>query len=197
MPYDVGKITKDIQQRFRLFSPPGTPHKEVEELMESEKNKATPGNIRILLAALSKVTTATMAARTEWGLITDAGVDSWDHDLDKWRTRLADYQALAEAAPLGDREAILWDVTAPLLLGFYGGPESKLPQQTLDAATPFILANGIDVAEEWREERWRLFVQDIKDNAKDLAINIGWIAAVAIGGALGVTLLFSLARGRR
>lgn len=198
MSYDVGAITAEIQKRFQLFTPPGMPAKEVADMMESEKNKATPGNIRVLLALLRTLTTSLQRQRMdtpEW--LPDAGVVVWDHDMEEWIKRLENYEAIAEAAPLGDRQAILWDVTAPLLLGLYGGKESKLPRSTIDAGTPFRLANGLSITDAWREERWDMFKQELKDGVKDVGLDIGMVILIAGATALGFTFLMSLARGRR
>lgn len=106
-------------------------------------------------------------------------------ELKRWRIRLDEYIRHTEAAPdPDDRWWTLWEVTAPLFLGWYGGrtgdeiplPQGSVPptfdtkvQHIADLSTPFQLANELGVWLDWRARTKRLLWQDIKDEAKDLA----------------------------
>jgi hypothetical protein len=109
----------------------------------------------------------------------------WAVSMAAWRERLAKYRAAVGDAPPSDRQAILWDVTAPLLVGYYGGEDSDEPQRVIDAVTPFMLANMQQVEDEFRDELWELFLEDLKTNAADivkpLAVGFGF-GALALGG---------------
>jgi hypothetical protein len=93
-------------------------------------------------------------------------------DLQRWRIRLDEYSMFLASVPIDDqydREAALWEVTAPLFLGYYGGPETGLEiplisggfppdfdpgeQHPPDIATPYSLANQLGVSKAWEEER--------------------------------------------
>lgn len=188
MPYDVGRITRDLQSEFHLFK---------RSPADQAQNNATPERISALLAALEILTNQIAAQRAEFSdFVPDASVPHWDNDMAKWRSRLAGYIKAVRAAAPGDRAAILWSVTAPLLIGFYGGEHSKLPQQPLDAVTPFSLANQLNVADAWREERYQLFWKDVRDNLKNLLPNLagaladlvpGWVWWAVGGGAVVIT----------
>lgn len=182
--YDVGKIARNLQGAFQLFS---TKRAEVES---TDYNLATPERVGVLLGSLSQLTDALIAQRaTLSDLVPDAGLAQFDSDLIKWRGRLGAYVDAVSAAPAGDRAAILWGVTAPLLLGFYGGEASKLPQAPIDAVTPFSLANQLEVDEAWRDERLRLFFDDLKKSAIELA-ETGGSVLVTVAVGLGVAWAF-------
>lgn len=191
MKYDVGLITRRLQSEFRLFD---------RDPRQQTTNEATPQRIAVLLNSLQKLTDQIVAKRetmSDW--VPDMGIVLWDKDMAQWQERLAVYkQAVASAAPT-DRAAILWTVTAPLLLGFYGGADSDLPQQPLDAVTPFSLANQLDVAEGWREERWKLFLEDLKNGFENLPKIVPWWvwAALGTGAVLVVGSMIYGATGRR
>lgn len=176
MIYDVGEITKTLQSDFKLFgSSPST----------LAGNHATPERLAVLVLELEKLTAdieARRAGLSDW--LPDAGVAKWDADMAKWKGRLGLYRAALTTAHPRDRSAVLWSVTAPLLMGFYGGPDSKLPQQPLDAFTPFSLANQLDDADAWRTERWNLLLSDLHDGLAKIPDAIpGWVWA---GLGLGV-----------
>lgn len=207
MAYDVGKIARELQQAFRLFKPGTTQLIDKRdqtldlELADNEggtTNLATPANVKVLLSALDDLTSDLLTARdTMSDVLPDAAIPTWDQRLSQWRGRLGAYHDAVDKAPPGDRADILWGVTAPLLIGFYGGEGSNLPQQPLDAVTPFSLANQLQVADEWRDERLRLFVQDIEEGIESaVAIGGGLLTVVAIAGTAFLGWAFLRRRGR-
>lgn len=201
MAYDTGLITRELQQAFRLFKSAGVSRSDVlalelADLEGTDRNLATPENVDVLLAALDDLTADLIAARaTMSNWLPDAAIANWDGDLAKWRGRLGAYHDAVDAAPPGDRQAILWGVTAPLLIGYFGGEASKLPQQPIDAVTPFSLANQLAVDDAWREERWRLFKDDLATAFKDLA-NVGFGIGGVVLFAGGAWLLSRFLRRR-
>lgn len=192
MPYDIGKMTRELQDKFRLFK-----REHRADLPADAKNLAAPKDVLVLLNSLATRTAEIKAKRdtlSNW--IPDSGILEWDRDLEQWSERLAAYQAATMAAAPDDRAAILWDVTAPLLVGFYGGAEAKLPQQPIDAMTPFSLANQLEVDEKWRDERWEMLKKDLADGLKRVGWNIGFVIAAAAGVAILVSVIVNLG-GRR
>jgi hypothetical protein len=180
MAYDIGKITREIQQSFDLFIPQGVRPE------DAPPNKATPENLAVLVGALETLTKEISARRSQlsnW--IPDAGIVAWDRAMVAWRERLVNYRTQVDKAPPGDRQDVLWSVTAPLLLGFFGGENSEDPQRPIDAVTPFILANMLAVADDWREQRYRALVADLESGIKSAAaaVGVGLGAAVLVGGA--------------
>lgn len=176
--YDVGAITKEIQRSFNIFRRP---------LAVSEKNSATPEHLRVLLDKLSSLTDSIQEKRTglsDW--LPDAGVLHWDQSMAAWEGRLLLYREAVRLAEPDDRQAVLWNVTAPLILGFQGGPDSKRPQTTIDAITPFTLANQLKVDAGWRTERWDEFQNDLKKGLE------WW--AVAIPVTLGLLVIYTIVR---
>lgn len=202
--FDVGQITRELQADFRLFLDPAAG--------EPTENLATPQRIAVLLGALQATTNKLgaqlqgkrRAASNGFGVYTEADAQI-DQAYVRWKERLTAYKdAVAKAAPL-DREAILWDVTAPLLLGFYGGKDAANdPQRPIDAVTVFSLANQAEVSQAWQAEQWDRFKGDIgagwaditetvEDGVKSFWDGIGTVALAA--SALVVLLL--LLRSRR
>lgn len=112
-------------------------------------------------------------------------------DFRAWQGRLGAYRNLLEGAIArgqGDNPAdvdVLWSVTAPLILGLYGGQGSDEPQRTADLATPFILSNQIQVAEDFQRENLERFFTDLKTGAAQVAgFTFGSLAtAAALAGA--------------
>lgn len=186
--FDVGAITKDLQDRFDLFC-------YSREECETKVNAATPENVARLLVALSVVTQQLEVARAA-SVDEDfylggspGGIAQWDADFVAWKERLAYYRGQVAKAPPGDRQDILWSTTAPLLLGFYGGESSTEPQQPIDAVTPFALANQLAIADEWRSERLELFYDDLEEAAKDVVETVGFgIGGIALLLGLGLLL---------
>lgn len=184
MPYNIAKITRELQQEFKLFTPRGTTPTPVEDLAEDDKNRATPENLKVLLDALTDLTKELRAKRGEMSdWLPDIGILQWDLGMVGWSNRLEKYHHEVDKAPKGDRQDVLWSVTAPLLLGFFGGENSDKPQQPIDAVTPFMLANQLEVDDAWRDERWDLLKGDLEDGVKS--------AATAIAGGLGIAALFA------
>jgi hypothetical protein len=190
------------------------------ELADTEgtaKNLATPENLKVLLKALDDVTSDVLEQRHELtagdvakavllapvGLLAglfdeDEALESWDKRMVQWRGRLGAYHDAVDKAPPGDRQDVLWSVTAPLLLGFFGGEASKLPQQPLDAVTPFMLANQLNVDAAWKEERWELLKEDLLEGVANAAKTAGaGLGALAIAGVFVVgAVIFDRLRGR-
>ena len=105
-------------------------------------------------------------------------------DLERWRVRLDAYLRHVEAvADPTDRRLTLWEVTAPLFLGWFGGEtgsEVELPtggfppgfdpeaRHVADLSTPFQIANELGVWLEWDHRMGRLLAQDVEDGVKDV-----------------------------
>lgn len=106
-------------------------------------------------------------------------------DLKRFRVRLDRYFAYVDAAEdPSDRNAVLWEVTAPLFLGWFGGEtgaELELPadgvpegfnvadQHLADLGEPFRIANALGVWLEWKRRTPKLLVEDAADEAKKIA----------------------------
>ena len=114
-------------------------------------------------------------------------------DLKRFRVRLNRYFAYVETAipksdegkqGQGDRNDVLWEVTAPLFLGWFGGEtgvEVELPEGGVsptfdvtarhlpDLGEPFRLANVFDVWIEWKAKTPELLVEDTGDEASKVA----------------------------
>lgn len=178
--YDVGEITAEIQARFGLFCPTGTPP----PTCARQTNKATPANLLILLRELEDVTETISDEVNPQDIVDPTARLQYMFSMAQWRARLAEYIGLVEDADPNDREAVLWDVTAPLLLGFYGGEGSTDPQRIPDATTPFILANQDEVSDAFRDELWDAFVSDLRAQIRDVvkAFGLGFagVAAAAL-----------------
>jgi len=135
-------------------------------------------------------------------------------ELQRWRARLEEYMlVLAEVPPEDDfeRMAVLWNVTAPLFLGWYGGPSGHevalvaggFPpgfnpelQHRADIATPYILANQYGVADAWEVRRSDLLIDDLTPTIPPLPSSDDFktaliYGAVALGSVLGLGLLLS------
>lgn len=219
MAYDVGGIVRATQEEFRLFRV-----RTRNGLENAAPNRATPENLALLLAELDTFTDELVDWHNEqvddldWRqrILVDGDEEALERiedDLEAWQRRLDGYIfAVSEAAPQ-DRQAVLWDVTAPLLLGFYGGEGSKLPRSVADVATPFMLANALLVTDEWQRqvfEQWQTdvgtgggirdaigasidAVEDAAKGAGDFFDTLGDIAKIAVPTAL----LLWVVRGRR
>lgn len=182
MPYDIASIAREVQDEFGLFTRGAPP----------QQNSATAGHLREFVDALDTFTEALLRARLEGASLlgADIGQQQWDADFTAWDKRLATYADALEGVPDDDRKAVLWSVTAPLLLGFYGGALSKISRKPLDAVTPFILANMLDVSEQWRDERWSALLDDVTPSIPTLpgAASLSFVATLAAFGA--AVLLF-------
>lgn len=121
-------------------------------------------------------------------------------DLQRWRARLDEYlMALGSVTSdqEGDREAVLWSVTAPLFLGYHGGPTgTELPlseagyppgfnseiQHPPDIATPYSLANQLAVSIDWDQTRRRMLADDLLPDLPDLPKPRGYMPYVVAAG---------------
>lgn len=180
--YDVGAITRAIQTQLGVACPPGVSPARC-------TNNATPENIGMLLAELREVTDALGQEVARVGL-PPLSMVGWATSVSAWRKRLDAYDAIVAAAPPGDRQFIMHDVTMPLVFGLYPGQAERRPA---DMGTPFALANQEQVNDEFRDELWELFLQDLKDNAADivkpLGASVGAGAALFVGGILLALML--------
>lgn len=181
------------------------------EFLHQEPNIATPENVLLLLQHLAELTDELVAAQAERAAETPAcHDDAICRDLRRWQARLEEYYAFTAAVPdadLQDRNAILWQVTAPLFLGWYGGktgheielvPDGFGPsfdpmvQHPPDIATPFTLANQLLVWQEWEEERFNRLIDDLREGALDVAglgLDIGMLVALGFGVVVAIQIL--------
>lgn len=106
-------------------------------------------------------------------------------DLRRFRVRLDRYFAYVEAAPdPSDRAEVLWEVTAPLFLGWFGGesgseielPEEGVPENfntqaehLADLGEPFRIANAFGVWLEWKKRTPELLTEDAGEEASKVA----------------------------
>ena len=106
-------------------------------------------------------------------------------DLRRFRVRLDRYFAYVESVTdSSDRNAVLWEVTAPLFLGWFGGEtgsEVELPAEGVpegfntadehlaDLGEPFRIANAFGVWLEWKKRTPELLVDDVGDEASKVA----------------------------
>jgi len=198
MAFDTSKVGASIQQRMLGTTP----------------NATTPEDWIALFAYLQSLTDELVVADEQrrknlaFGTFGTLGpsiipceADALCMDLQRWRARLDWYSLAAASAPPGSREAVLWEVTAPMLLGFHGGPtgvevmlapggyapgfDSTRPHGA-DVSTPFVLANANGVAAAWEQERHELLAADIINNARELVpdapLGIPWWAWLLGGG---------------
>lgn len=172
MSYDVGKVTKDVQSRL-LGSPP--------------ERVPTVAELRGLLKSLRALTDKLEDATNTWadGFVEGvAGVAAPDpelvtqtqRDLKKWKERLAGYSSIIAGAESDAKETVLWTVTAPLVLGLYGGPSSDEPRLIPDFVTPFIISNVLELEEQLEQEEWSRFLADL-------------VRPIVVAGSAGSTLI--------
>lgn len=106
-------------------------------------------------------------------------------DLKRFRVRLDRYFAhVAAAADSSDRNAVLWEVTAPLFLGWFGGetgsevevPAGGVPENfdaskrhLADIGEAFRIANALGVWLSWKKRAPELLVDDVADEAEKVA----------------------------
>ena len=171
--YEVGKITRGIQEKFYLSDPA----------------HATPKHLGPLLSALEDMTDKLQGEALRFELtsvpfIREDVLKTWKLDIKRWTERLSGYRAAVASAAPNDPKAILWTVTAPLLLGLYGGPDSDELHRPIDAGTPFTLANQIEFADDFREELWSGLWDDIAEEAKKKAFDWATIAKWVVGGVV-------------
>ena len=191
-PYNVGEIVRDYTHAW----------------LGVEPNYATPADILDLLLFLDDMTEALALAAGNISWMDPDSQDQLKIDLERWQNRLNEYLLETAAVPIeqsGDRRAILWTVTAPLFLGWYGGPtgtEIVLPASDFppgfnpelkhppDLATPYQIANELNVFFDWEQERRRRLVKDVTK-----PFTAGTKAAFPIGAvAVGAAAIYLLTR---
>jgi len=166
----------------------------------SEPNLATPINLSRLLEALEDLTVALEDADEErraipgtehtWPCVDETTGEAFDQvclDLARWRARLDEYYMAAASVPDRDRydqAATLWTVTAPLFLGFFGGPtgtevvlvpggypegfDPTVPHGP-DLATPFAIGNQLEVYRRFEASQLERLWQDLEEEAGKVA----------------------------
>lgn len=201
-------------------------------------NHATPIELHALLVTLDSLTAQTEEAIAEhaestsvraaklgllggglWIVADKAkrgeqrSLEAIGRDLRRWRVRLDNYTAHVESVMPEreqDRSAVLWEVTAPLFLGWYGGPTgAELPivgqpegfdptiQHLADVGSPFRIANMLGVQLAWNDRRKELFREDIESGAKKTGRTMAIGVAAGLGG-LGVGVAAAnFLKGRR
>lgn len=165
MPVDVGAKVKEISDEF--LAPPSP-------------NRATPENLLVLVRGLEAYTESLRREAAEvasW--VPGADEQQWTWAMYQWRTRLASYRVALEGASPRDRKAVLWTVTAPLLLGYYNGEKGDKPQQVADVATPFSLQNQLEVREQFEAENWNRLIGDLKRGVTRAGIGLGAVVLIA------------------
>ena len=197
--YDVGRMVRDYTVTILHPTP----------------NLATPINLAMLLERLQALTDSLERADEERrrvpGLLNVApcvfddgrALDALCLDLVRWHRRLDEYTMHATSIPAErshDRDAVLWEVTAPLFLGYYGGRtgtevplvEGGFPpafdptaQHGPDLATPFSLANQLAVYEEFEQDNWDRLLDDLREGAANVGRGtVDLASAVLVGFGL-------------
>ena len=133
-------------------------------MLGSTPNRVQPFIWAAGLEILEELTDRLVDANTKRG----APPDQLSSDLARWLVRLDEYYwRVSEVGDLYDRFETLWTVTAPLLLGWYGGPDGTDPlpeggyrpgfdpqeRQLADIGTPYRLASQLGVAEAFERDR--------------------------------------------
>lgn len=198
--YDVGQVVRDYQRAWLGVAP----------------NHATPIDLLDLLFYLDEFTDVLeredVARRTAAlgpiGITASCDEFEQNHpgyaqtckDLQRWRKRLDEYLLFTASVPIEDehdRRVTLWEVTAPLFVGWYGGetgveipldPAAFPPgfdpmiRHPADLATPYMLANQFGIWVAWQDERKKRLVADLTDPF--VPDGSDWWIALALGGAL-------------
>ena len=169
MPIDIAQVTRDVQRRY-LGSPP--------------ERMPTLAELNVLLESLREVTERIQ----EHGetLQQQIAQTQWWRDFLAWEERLQMYQAHVNRAE--NRDDVTWTVTGPLVMGSRRGDGGNVEYTYPDAVTPFILLNGLEVAESSRREAFDMFVKDIQENAKKVGSGIK-SAAFLVGIAAAAYLV--------
>ena len=201
--YDVGRMVRDYTVTFLHPTP----------------NLATPINLATLLEQLQSLTDAIEQEERKRRIVPGSGVvvpcimsdgralDALCLDLTRWRRRLDEYYMHAASIPAErshDRNAVLWEVTAPLFLGYFGGPtgtevplvEGGFPKgfdptaaHGPDLATPFSLANQLAVYQDFERENWDRLLQDLRDGAGGLgqgSLDLATAVLMGFGAVAGI-----------
>ena len=133
-------------------------------------------------------------------------------DLERWRTRLDEYEMLVNLVPPegdGNRELVLWDVTAPLFVGWYGGPTGdEVPltpggfppgfntdfRHPPDIGTPYMLANQYGIEAAWEKTRKEKLYKELGLPVSQMWAEIKKLMLYAGAGAAGLVVLNALLR---
>jgi hypothetical protein len=215
--YDVGDIVRGYNDTWLKVSP----------------NAVTPANLRSLLNYLDEMTGALEARSLEvrsqlQGPLTGgtgetvvdcAELGAYGHpglvepciDLARWRVRLDEYLMLANLVPPEqdfDRTETLWTITAPLFVGWYGGPtgtEVELPEGGFapgfnpqlhhppDIATPYMLANEFGIEHAWEQERRQRLLGDLTPKLDPrVSAGLGELGKILVYTAIGAAGLIVL-----
>jgi len=230
--YDVGQIVRQYSLEWLGNAPNHATPREMMELLltldeltaqleDAAEKKLSPESTAVRTAKLGTMAAALPGIGAGLWMLQDKdrrdnerSIEAMKTDLKRWRIRLDEYirltRAASEATP-EDRNSILWEVTAPLFLGWVGGrtgsevplPEGGYPEgfntelnHVADLATPWTVANGIGVWLDWKQRRKELLKKDIVDGAKDIvppaATNpLVYLAAGLAVGGVGALILRS------
>ncbi len=137
------------------------------------------------------------------------GEGSLCRDLQRWRVRLNEYSMAVGSVPESDqydRTKTLWNVTAPIFLGWYGGKTgTEIPlveggyppgfdtalRHPPDIGTPYSLANQFGIAQAWSKERKDRILGELLDPGKGVISFPEFGAAPwVIGGAVLIGVLW-------
>lgn len=220
--YDVGTIVRAYQLQWlgeapnhatplelhELLLTLDTLTQQLEEEISNHEESSLARTVKLGIMGLPLWIVADKARRGE-----QRSLQQVTRDLRRWRERLDDYLSSVEAVlpqQEQDRRAVLWEVTAPLLLGFYGGPTgAETPvvgqpdgfdptiQQLADIGTPYRIANELGVWLDWGRRRKELFKEDIKEGATRAGKGLGLAVLTGIAG-VGVGVAGAqLVKGKR
>ncbi len=220
--YDVGKVVRAYNKSWLGVAP----------------NYATPAHLMDLLLFLDDFTKlleeADVKARTQQQGLLSGGtgevlvdcdeLGAWGHpglegacrDLQRWRIRLDEYMGAVFEVPPDDemdRRKTLWSVTAPLFIGWYGGPEGTEPltpggfapgfnpdiRHPADIGTPYSLANLYGIEKAWEKKIREMFIDDITpdidmDKVKAGLSELKKMLLYTAAGAAGLIVLSTLIR---
>lgn len=194
MAFDVASIVREYTQAYLGVSP----------------NRARPIDLLPLVDHLDRFTDQLHRRGEKRRRLAGAAAqcDQLCIDLQRWERRLDFYLIEVNAqTDENDRWATLYTITNPLFLGWYGGPQGEAGPEFLaetgfgpgfrfdmqhppDLATPYSLANQLDVAEAFEAENRQHLLDDLKSGAEEIVTGVqkaGKRAAKAVGKAAGST----------
>ena len=155
--YDVGRIVREVSAYY----------------LESDPNHVTRVEIRDFLERLTQFTEPIRALGAE---LVPGPIRT---DLERWMGRLQAYRDATDTAPAGHSQALAEQVAAPLLLGWFPGSELQQPP---DLATPFSIANQIEVSRDFRRENLARLSEELAARAKVAGYSLGMIGLAFAGG---------------